>query len=539
MTHGGGQLGRGVCQIRMFNSGVCGRPIYGQIGGVEKSPVCLMHSHNPSKNPRDFLAEFERILADAGTGVANFAGFVFPDESLPTRKFIAECIFNDAEFLGFADFLGSEFANRVVFSQTVFRKHAAFTGATFEKDAVFAWASFLRGAEFGAATFRQIAQFQEAQFAGPVQFRGTEFDRDAIFKSAYFEAEAYFGGLMAVYGAGVDAPFDKDRLFRPTVFKGEVNFHGAAFMGRVEFRETRFDIASSRKHRMIFTSVHLERPSRVVFYKTDLRTALLHNSDVSEVVFSNVLWRRRANGKKMVLEEECSTSPTEEVTEALLAKEESPDTRNYGLIEELYQQLKKNYDDKRDYRTAGDFHYGEMEMKRLATPPRNAATRWLKGKGITGQRFDAVRAWWHKRLSPIAWYRYASEYGESYSRPVLWLGVILISFALLYPIAGLDLAASSRTGRALSDVSTIEVSHPSAMSYSRAFGCAQRPSPCAGLTVTFGHSLMTAIGVAAFRRNIQYEPAYPWGRLLSILEIVLTSSLLALFLLALRRQFKR
>jgi hypothetical protein len=54
-----------------------------------------------------------------------------------------------------------------------------------------------------------------------------------------------------------------------------------------------------------------------------------------------------------------------------------------------------------------------------------------------------------------------------------------------------------------------------------------------------GHSLMTTVEVAAFQRDLAYEPTYPWGRLLALLEILLTSTLLALFLLAVRRQFRR
>lgn len=34
------------------------------------------------------------------------------------------------------------------------------------------------------------------------------------------------------------------------------------------------------------------------------------------------------------------------------------------LIENLYQQLKANYEDKHNYGEAGDFHIGEMEMRR-------------------------------------------------------------------------------------------------------------------------------------------------------------------------------
>jgi len=50
---------------------------------------------------------------------------------------------------------------------------------------------------------------------------------------------------------------------------------------------------------------------------------------------------------------------------------------------------------------------------------------------------------------------------------------------------------------------------------------------------------MTSVGVAALQRDLAYEPSYPWGRALSWLELALTSTLIALFLLAVRRQFRR
>ena len=55
----------------------------------------------------------------------------------------------------------------------------------------------------------------------------------------------------------------------------------------------------------------------------------------------------------------------------------------------------------------------------------------------------------------------------------------------------------------------------------------------------FGHSLMTTLSVAGFQKELTYQPAYPWGRALALLELLLTSTLIALFLLALRRQFRR
>jgi hypothetical protein len=50
---------------------------------------------------------------------------------------------------------------------------------------------------------------------------------------------------------------------------------------------------------------------------------------------------------------------------------------------------------------------------------------------------------------------------------------------------------------------------------------------------------MTALSVAGFQKELIYQPAYPWGRALALLELLLTSTLIALFLLALRRQFRR
>ena len=54
-----------------------------------------------------------------------------------------------------------------------------------------------------------------------------------------------------------------------------------------------------------------------------------------------------------------------------------------------------------------------------------------------------------------------------------------------------------------------------------------------------GHKAWLNLGVAAFQRDLAYEPSYPSGRLLALLELLLTSTLIALFLLAVRRQFRR
>jgi len=318
------------------------------------------------------------------------------------------------------------------------------------------------------------------------------------------------------------ATFSGEAHFEAAKFLKRVNFSQATFSARVLFRETKFREDDKHLPGPTFSLAHFEKPELVLFYQTYLGQALFQNCDVSKFQFSSVRWReRRANKKRMVFEQGIDT---EDAATVLRTPDQDPNNRNYDLIAELYQQLKKNYDDKRDYWTAGDFHYGEMEMKRLSCPRRHPALRWL-----------------HRNLGLVAWYKYASEYGEGYGRPVQWLAGLLFLFMLLYPILGLHPATKVGGARGsvqdfLSrDASAAELSYHNYIHY----GSLQPGGEKLGFPALLGHSLMTSVGVAALQRDLAYEPAYPWGRALSWLELLLTSTLIALFLLAVRRQFRR
>jgi hypothetical protein len=293
----------------------------------------------------------------------------------------------------------------------------------------------------------------------------------------------------------------------------------------------------------VFTSTKFAKPGEITFYRTYLGQALFHLSDVSQVNFSAVTWReRRRSKKRMVFEENADLE--HEAAKALQSTEGSKDKRNYGFIAQLYQQLKKNYDDRRDYWTAGDFHYGEMEMKRLSTHRENCFLRWR---------------WQH--LSLVASYRYASEYGESYVRPAWLLVLVLLSFGLLYPMAGLryeSILHSSSVASAPVDpvdsytnaqgmvsrqdlINTARPIQVSVLTYRNPYGNTEQRNSGGWRTRLHlvWHSLLAAILVPLFQRDLVYEPAYPWGRVLAVLETTLTSTLFALFLLAVRRQFRR
>ena len=538
------------CAVRMHNGKGCGRPIHAGPSDADEEPVCLMHSKDPNKSDAAFQDEIEHILWRAGEGDADFSHFVFPSADYTGREFRAKCTF------GFATF-----TQKATFSAATFMQHANFHKAMFTREVYFSWAEFAQSAFFSEAMFTQCVMFIRTEFTQGAVFSEATFMQDGSFDDAEFTGNAFFSKAAFRQDAAFrGATFTREAYFEETVFEKSAEFFGAMFERRVEFRGTGFREDTEIQPGPMFSLGRFERPELVLFYKTYLGQALFHNCDVSRFQFSSVRWRgRHGNDKRMVFDEIIDAKDS--AAGALRTKSESPDDRNYDLIAELYQQLKKNYDDKRDYWTAGDFHYGEMEMKRKATPKPNRASRWLadrikksfaanrpsfparwaKDKGYSERSFHIFRREWHQRSGLAAWYKRASEYGESYGRPLLWLAGALIFFTVLYPLLGLHPALRAGGGQAAGHGSLSRDAAVPELSYRNYFhyGSLQPVSEKLGFHALLGHSLMTSVGVAVLQRDLAYEPSYPWARAFSWLEHTLTSTLIALFLLAVRRQFRR
>jgi len=448
-----------------------------------------------------FQREIDAILESAGDGEADFTRFVFFSCNYSSRTFRAYCNFSRATF-----------AQNALFTLSRFKKGASFDDATFSLGASFAFTEFAHDAVFGGATFTKLADFGY-----------TKFSRVA-------------------------------------------DFSAVMFLDSVRFNRTEFLQDSEYLPGPIFTYARFSKPELSIFYKSDLSHAFFHRCDVTNINFSSVTWaERKGCRKRMVFEELVKFGDDDLVkighkmrlsTYDLETDELSPDDRDYGLIAELYQQLKKNYDERKDYWTAGDFHYGEMEMKRLATPRGRRLLAWLEGSrdrlakrlnnGAKSPKWPAfwrfysvvrklniIRRWWHQHLSLIAWYKYASEYGENYRRPVMWLVVVLALFACLFPLKGVryDPAKDLDAGKSAS---------PQVLTY-------RQPAPAEKTwligwraeTELLKDSCLSSLEVASFQKERMYEPVYRTGHFLILMEMVMSSSLFALFLLAIRRQFRR
>lgn len=458
------------CPIGMGELGKlrCGRKLHLAPDGSDEEPVCLMHSKDPHKRSGllfdTFWCEFERILADAGDKVAHFERFVFPMLNFKGRRFQAECLFIGATFTQYANFWGTTFSERADFSSATFTQGASFFDATFTWGARFFLATFTQDADFRLATFRQDADFSRAIFTQGVSFEGTR-------------------------------------------FHGTANWESSRFLDQVDFRHTQFDPRIAGRPSAVFALASFSKPERIVFEKVDLSRALFHNCDVSQVWFtSSVQWAKREGNRSVAVFDETVSHKMD-----LGDGDEIDLGRDNRAVAQIYQQLKKNYDSRLDYWTGNEFHFGEMEMKRLAVP----------GGGL----FLRLRRWWQPRLSLIALYRYASDYGNSYGKPMLWLLGTLVFFAALLPLPGVGLKRQG--ARQVETYSSV---------WRTGDGWAQNLWAEARLA---GKGAITSVDAATFQKSAEYAPAYPWGRVLAIFETLLTSTLFALFLLAIRRQFRR
>jgi hypothetical protein len=353
------------------------------------------------------------------------------------------------------------------------------------------------GFGFNGRKIQAICEFYKASFTLYASFSNATFMRDVSFHSATFARKATF----------YKTTFTQEVRFVDTEFHRLANWHRCRFLDRAEFRRTKFTSRAWSEANAIFAFARFTKPGEIIFDDVDLSHVLFQDCDVSQVWFtSSVRWGTRENKRGLTVFEE--TIDLEDEDGIGLLKDGQ---RDYQAVAQVYQQLKKNYDSRLDYWTANEFHFGEMEMKRLVVP--------MEGRLLWPRR------WLHPRLSLVALYRWASDYGNSYRKPLVWLLGFLILFAALLPLPGVGLQWQGH--RPLQ-------TYASVWNLQKGYG-----ENLWAETRLAGKSAITSVDTATFQRSAEYAPAYPWGRVLAIIETLLTSSLFALFLLAIRRQFRR
>jgi uncharacterized protein YjbI with pentapeptide repeats len=351
--------------------------------------LCILHSQNPEKNKEEFD---EALAAHRKKHEHNFQHFVFPGhvDCFKGATFAEWARFFHATFCQGADFSRTKFSEGADFSRATFTGYAKFFGATFTRNTKFSRATFTRWADFRVARFNDRTSFARATFTEGVSFSDGEFMAHAAFSNAKFMTDASFVGAKFTEGAD----------FSGTSFGNVAEFVRARFLGRTRFLSRQEKV----KHIPIFfgTLVNFREvdmaPDSVVFQNADLRKCHFLGTDLRKAEFTSVKWPE-IGGRFRVYDEDVELSDGE--------------TRPWPLIEQLYRQLKQNHEDRRDYKRAGDFHYGEEEMRRNS--PETPRGLWFF----------------------LTLYWLVSGYGERCLRPLICaVGVVVLS-TFLYLFWGL------------------------------------------------------------------------------------------------------
>ncbi|WP_433355349.1 pentapeptide repeat-containing protein [Microtetraspora malaysiensis] len=158
------------------------------------------------------------------TGPARFAGV----------EFLCDATFDRARFDGLASFFGARFTGNASFGEAVFAReltmhgsrvhgHASFDRSSVGSDALFGDAC-LSSASFDRAEFRGFTSFDGTGFHGEARFRGARFRRAVSLSRAWFDGAAVFEGTRFAAGA----------FLSPRSVAGRLALAGARADGKLE-----------------------------------------------------------------------------------------------------------------------------------------------------------------------------------------------------------------------------------------------------------------------------------------------------------------
>jgi uncharacterized protein YjbI with pentapeptide repeats len=453
---------------------------------------------------------FTNFAAGADFSYATFARGAYFSHATFTKR----ADFLNATFREGADFSEAKFSEMLNLASVTFSAGAYFSRATFSGGLYCFNTTFAAGANFSEATFTE-AQFNVSTFAGKAYFGRATFTKRADFVHTTFTEEADFFRTTfteanfetAAFSAGVDfsestfaavadfpgATFSGNTRFLYTTFAAEANFRGSQFRGRTLFtgleaaEEHQLCPLSTAATNFDFCDLVIESPESLSFRHMDFRACRFLNTDLRKIELTGVRWPQKG-ARQLVYDE----------IDSALRGVPYP----WDQLERLYRELKQNYDDRRNYARAGDFHYGEKEMQR-----RNPATPWS--------------------LKVLLWlYWLVSGYGERFLRPLLCTLVLLIGATVAYIWWGLAPKAPP--------LSTM----PETTAFLVMPGAVSRPAP---LPIMQPNAWLSALHYS-FRvmTLLKPEDLEPMGlaKVVQTLESLLGPLFLGLFALAVRQRLK-
>ncbi len=236
---------------------------------------------------------------------------------------------------------------------------------------------------FKHKNFENRVNFMSSKFLGSAVFFDVKFLKGVNFACTQFLENVSFCHIKFLY----------DTIFIETIFKKKTYFNDLQFndSANTVFIELKRDeeIAPELEFHLV------NFPKSVTFQRVDLTNTGFIHSDLSVAQFKECNW---GNNSRIKLKDEQS---------------DKKDIEHYKALESLYRQLKKNFEDNRDWELSGKAYVSEMEMRRK---------RFRIEKGFNS----------YMSYSIYSFYKTVGAYTQDFNRPFSLLIVTFVLFSFLY-----------------------------------------------------------------------------------------------------------
>lgn len=313
-----------------------------------------------------------------------------------------------------------------------------------------------------------------------------------LFKKCYIDAEIFDGNNLKIIGELFNSSLTIDvgkrgkvsyspmlYLDNPTI----IQFGGLEIQGTFNYRQS--ELFKNVSPMFLLTNIDFNRMLNVQFENANLENAYFEKSLIEKIRFNNCLFPKKGKYKLLLEDSQNNSLPV----------------KNFNSLTILYAQLRKNFESRGDFIEAGHWYYREMDNR------LNQHYWSIKDKNIF---YKIVY-----QISLKRSYKRISDFGENYFKPIRLLIYTCILFAYFYFYTGFSVVVGS----------TIEYDFSSNISVKNIYDFLR--------AISFSLSAMAfQIGKIAKVTSIETLLFY-------IIQIIITATLVPLFLLAIRRKFKR
>lgn len=488
----------------------------------------------------NFDGEADFQLATFSGGV-NFSSTMFNGDAIfENAKCGGRADFSYGTFEGQAEFSRAKFGGRADFSHRTFKDEAAFFDAEFGDEVVFARAKFNGAVTFGKTAFNaeanfertefhgETVSFQDAGFAGPVYLRRTTVGGLLFLAYANLRNQVFFDGTILKPGA--------------KVLLWGLNFvfgRSSVTMEERALRSQRVSAAVTTTQQSRWKGNVVEPAGQVVFRDITSgmnQVSFLHTDILTDrllVRFSNVRWETGArrfifdallafikhgerNRKELIEKTGLPGGVIDRLPELFFADRPPPsgETREQREtrekqelqdceplvkqdVERVAREIRLSHEKYGNYPDAGNYYVAEMDFRRARLAPK----AWLK---------------W-----PAMWlYGLVSRYGESPSRALASLLVVLLGFGFAFVIAGFKFMGQT-------------------VNRDLRFVWAERWTTLGDIWLAVRMALANLMPGNLRGDVLGLELTSPATKTWAIAQVIATYILLTLLLLAVRRRFRR